>query len=103
MFYTGNRKRKPALIALFIVAAIAGFGLVTMLLWNWLVPAVFSGPEITLVQALGILVLSKILLASGRGHHWGRWGHPGWRDELQKRMQEEHSGEGDAPAPEQTD
>ncbi len=98
MFYTGNRKRHPALIALFIIAAVIGFGLVTMLLWNWLVPALFSGPEISILQALGILVLSKILLSSGRGHHWGRWGHPGWRDELHKRMEQEQAGEGDEPA-----
>ena len=98
MFYNGNRKRNPALIALFIVAAVVAFGLVTMLLWNWLVPAVFSGPYITFIQALGILVLSKILLSSGRGHHWGRWGHYGWRERLRERMEEEHGDEGGTPA-----
>ena len=52
------------------------FGLVTMLLWNWLVPTLFNGPEIEFVQSLGLLVLAKILFGGwggGRcrgGHAW---------------------------------
>lgn len=51
-------------------------GLVTQLLWNWLVPVLFRGPEITYWQALGLLVLSKILFGGfGRGGgRWQRWG-----------------------------
>ena len=45
------------MITLFI--NIAGFG--TMYLWNWLVPLLFHGPVVTFLQALGLLVLSKIL------------------------------------------
>lgn len=41
-------------------------GIVTMTLWNWLVPVIFNGPSITFWQALGLLVLSKILFSS-----WG--------------------------------
>lgn len=44
------------------------FGVVTMLLWNWLVPDLFHGPEITFVQSLGLVALSKILF-SGLGKH----------------------------------
>lgn len=55
-------------------------GMVTMLLWNWLVPALFHGPEIRFVEALGLLLLSKILLSGWRG---GRCGHgpgmPPWK------------------------
>ena len=55
------------MITLFI--NIAGFG--TMYLWNWLVPLLFHGPVVTFLQALGLLVLSKILFGgfgrSGRG------------------------------------
>lgn len=52
--------------------AISVFGLVTMLLWNWLVPALFNGPVISFWQALGLLVLSKLLFwgAGGKGNHW---------------------------------
>ena len=42
-------------------------GLVTMLLWNWLVPALFNGPHIRLIEALGLLLLAKILFGG-----WGR-------------------------------
>ena len=62
--------------AIFIPIAIAAgvfiFGSVVMLLWNALLPAVFGFKVITFWQALGILVLSKILFGgfSGRhGHH----------------------------------
>jgi hypothetical protein len=54
-----------------------GYGL--MWLWNTLVPALFSGPVITFWQAIGLLVLSKILFGGFRGgRHWGKprgpWG-----------------------------
>lgn len=52
--------------------AVSVFGLVTMLLWNWLVPVLFNGPVITFWQALGLLILSKLLFwgAGGKGNHW---------------------------------
>lgn len=37
------------------------------LLWNWLMPMLFSLPEITLWQAAGIFILSKILFTPGFG------------------------------------
>lgn len=60
------------------IFAITAFTFITMLLWNWLVPALFNGPLISFWQALGLLVLSKILF-SGFGrrghcqHRGGRW------------------------------
>lgn len=55
---------------IFIVAAIVALvTLVVMTLWNWLIPSIFvAGPEITYWQALGVLVLSKILFG-GFKHH----------------------------------
>lgn len=65
-------------IALFVVVAILAIGFVVMSLWNWLVPALFGGPVITFLQALGILILSKILFGGfKKGHH--HCGHGGWR------------------------
>jgi hypothetical protein len=49
-----------AWIALGLIAVFV-FGLTTMLLWNWLIPTLFSGPVITFWQALGLMILSKIL------------------------------------------
>jgi hypothetical protein len=38
-------------------------GWVVQTLWNWLIPVLFHGPIITYAQALGLLVLSKILFS----------------------------------------
>jgi len=81
------------------VAFLAVFTYVVMLLWNWLVPELFSGPILTYWQTLGILVLSKILLSGiGHGHKDRRpwrskdhnWSHrhPGseWRKKFEEKM-----------------
>ncbi|GAB3926751.1 hypothetical protein [Larkinella terrae] len=55
--------------------------LVVMRLWNWLVPAVFNGPKIRFVQALGLLFLTRLLVGGFGfgGAHGGHWrGHPGF-------------------------
>lgn len=46
------------------------FGLIVMLLWNWLMPAIFGLPCITFWQAFGLLALCKILFGGlGCDHH----------------------------------
>lgn len=52
---------------LFGIVAGAVFTTGTMLLWNWLMPLVFGLMTISFWQALGLLVLSKILFGGG-GH-----------------------------------
>ncbi len=60
-------------------------GFVTMELWNALIPDLFKGPTLTFWQAVGLLVLSHILL---RG--WGRWRYGnGWRRERWRKRFEE--------------
>jgi hypothetical protein len=92
------------------VAFMALFTYVVMLLWNWLVPELFSGPILTYWQTLGILVLSKILLSGlGPGHkssrswrskdrHWGHR-HPSsfWRKKFEEKMNGKVAGEQDQP------
>ena len=59
------------------------FGWVVMLLWNWLMPAIFGLPVISYWQGWGIVLLSQILLKGGwrsagpgHGKHRGpRGGH----------------------------
>jgi hypothetical protein len=46
------------------------FGLIVMLLWNWLMPVLFGLARIGYWQALALLILSKILFGGFRGH-WG--------------------------------
>jgi len=48
------------------VAAMILFTFAVMWLWNWLVPEVFNGPDLSYWQTLGLLVLTKILF-SGMG------------------------------------
>ena len=61
-------------------------GVVTMGLWNALMPAIFKLPTIGFWQALGLLLLSRILLKGGAGHA----GHRHWkRRQVWKRMQED--------------
>ena len=78
------------------------FGYITMTLWNWIVPAVFNGPVLNFWQALGLLVLSKILFGGfgGKscGHGAGHWKHryyeklshmsPEERERFKARMKE---------------
>ena len=42
-----------------ILLTLFGFGF--MYLWNWLIPELFRGPELNFYQAIGLLVLSKML------------------------------------------
>ena len=69
-----NRKvRMFGYIAMGIVA-IAVFGAIVMLLWNWLLPSIFGITAINFWQATGLLVLTKILFGGfGFGRH--RVGH----------------------------
>lgn len=43
------------------------FGLFIMLLWNWLMPLLFNLPVINYWQAVGIIVLARLIF--GGGHH----------------------------------
>jgi hypothetical protein len=67
-------------------------GFAVMSLWNWLIPSIFGLATITWVQALGLLVLSKILFGSfhGRGHgggFGGGGGHHFWKQRMAERME----------------
>lgn len=55
---------------------------VVMQLWNWLTPPLFSWHVITFWQALGILVLSKILFGGFRGRPGP---HAYWRNRMMER------------------
>src|SRR5258708_6164083 len=59
---------------LFAALGVLVFGFVVMQLWNWLVPSLFGLHTITFAQALGLLVLGKILFGGfHRGGGRGRW------------------------------
>jgi hypothetical protein len=58
-----------------IAVFIALFGFVVMSLWNWLMPALFSLGTITFWQAIGLLILSRILFGGFRGRPYRHWRH----------------------------
>lgn len=65
-------------IALLAVAGVAALGWLVMILWNWLMPALFLGAQpVGYGQALGVLLLAKILFGGFRGRCHGRWASHG--------------------------
>lgn len=62
-------------IAGMVVLGVAGacllafvFGYFVMLLWNWLMPSVFGLASINFWQAVGIIVLARLIFGSLGGH-----------------------------------
>ena len=69
------------------------FGFVIMWLWNWLMPDIFGLTELTYWQAVGLFILSKILIGTGGGggkghkskkHSHGKCGEKGDKKEFSK-------------------
>ena len=71
-------------IALFASLAAAVLGLLVMGLWNILMPSIFEVRTISFWQALGLLILSKILFGGFRPY---RGGDPRWRRRMLERWQ----------------
>ncbi len=71
----GSRFLRGLKFVAFVIAAAALFGFVTMHLWNWLTPGLFGWKLIGFWQAVGLVVLSRILFGGfrgrpGGGRHW---------------------------------
>ena len=73
------------IIAFVLVATVVVGGVVT-LLWNWLMPHLFNLPQITYWEALGILILSKILFGGFKGHRNGNGWRGAWRARWEAKM-----------------
>ena len=67
-------KKRFFIISLFWVLAIAAFGAIVMLLWNFVVPGVLGLATINFWQALALFVLARIFFGGfpGRGAFPGR-------------------------------
>ncbi len=77
----------------FILKAIAGFiamfllvGAVLMYLWNWLMPELFQLPGISLLQAWGLLLISKILFGGGGAHFQKKW-KGAWNEHCRNKLE----------------
>ena len=92
------RKKKLLWIAPLAIVAMVVFiaigGEVIMLLWNWLLPKLFAFRQITFWQALGLLVLCRILFGGLgiRGSH---------RSHMRRRMEERMSERWEKMTPEE--
>jgi hypothetical protein len=73
-------------IALMASIAFVLFGYVVEHLWNWLMPAIFGLRTITWLQALGLMILGKILFG-GIHRHGGCRGRRGWRGHMAERWE----------------
>jgi hypothetical protein len=75
-----------------VIAVAALLGLVVMLLWNALVPELFHGPSLGYWQAVGLLVLSRLLFGGlrGRGGWRGHW-RQRWRERWEQMTPEERA------------
>jgi hypothetical protein len=76
--------RRGLRFSVFAALAVTVFSFVVMGLWNWLVPGVFGGHTITFWQALGLLILSKVLFGGFRG----RPGPMHWRQRIANRWEQ---------------
>ena len=92
--------------ALLVIIGIGVLGWAVMMLWNWVVPALFvDARTIDFAHALGLLVLSRILFGGFRGRGgcrerrlWRKWDamtpeererlQAGWHSRPAKRAQE---------------
>ena len=80
------RTGKVFMILLCVTAFVVVFTFIVMTLWNAILPAVLGVSAITFWQAMGILVLSKILFGFGGGG----WKHKGehFKERWKQRMQD---------------
>jgi hypothetical protein len=67
------------------LVGIAVAGLAVMFLWNWLTPALFGWQHIGFLQALGLLVLARLLFGGFRGRPCSR---SPWRRQMEERWEE---------------
>lgn len=57
------------------IIAILVVGFMVQSLWNWLMPAIFGWRLISFWQAIGLLLLSKLLFGGFRGGNRRHWRH----------------------------
>ena len=77
-----SKVTKVLKIVLFMVILLVVSALLVLVLWNWLMPSLFELRQINLLEALGLLVLSRILFGGFRGRRLYR----GWQ--MRKRWKQ---------------
>jgi hypothetical protein len=88
----GSRRVLKGVAILSIVAVVLALvGTVVMFLWNALVPALFHGPLLSYWQAVGLLLLSRILFGGLRGRGGWHWRQRRWRERWEQLTPEERA------------
>ena len=67
--------KKVIFIPILVAAVVLLLGGVVMLLWNAILPGVIHVGELSYWQAVGLLVLSKLIFGGFHGHRGSHWGH----------------------------
>jgi hypothetical protein len=78
--------KKGLMFLVFFIGAVLLFSAIVMELWNAILPAVLGVKAITFIQALGILLLSKILFGGfGRRGGWHGGGSRYWSHNMKEK------------------
>lgn len=88
------RRNKKGLFVLFMIAMVFAAGAAVMLLWNALMPHIFGIMDISYWQALGLLILARLLTG---GFHFGKrnggggppFARPGFREKWMNMSDDE--------------
>ncbi|MBK8614287.1 MAG: hypothetical protein IPN85_12595 [Flavobacteriales bacterium] len=90
-----NPWKRPYLFPLFFIVAALALGALVMLLWNAIIPGLTGWAQLNFPQALGLLVLCRILFGGFRGsggHGGAPWKrHAEWREKWKGLSDEERS------------
>ena len=120
-FRTERTPRKVLTIIGFVILGIIGavvlaflFGYFVMLLWNWIMPAIFGLGTVNFWQAVGVIILARLIFGGfkhshrdkdhrkfsrrwkkkfkngNRSHQWYKWKYYDdfWKDEGEKAFDE---------------
>lgn len=87
--FHGHHRHHWIFFVFLFIGGLALFGFGTLFLWNWLMPALFHLPSIDFWQAVGLMVLSRLLFGGfGHGHGFGRgFGHGGLHHKMRERWE----------------
>lgn len=82
-----SRRKGPQILKFILmgVAFVTVVGFVTMTLWNCLIPELFHGPVITFWQALGLLLLGKLIFG-WHNHHDKFNGGRAWKARMKDKL-----------------
>ena len=84
-----KRILKFVMIAILCVVVLALFGFVVKGLWNWLTPPLFGFKTIGYWQAVGLVVLARLLFGGVRGGRRCGYRHQGMKERWQQMTPEE--------------